>query len=343
MALKFTVHGVQSFIKGHRKSGVISIKHSRDIELAHLQWNNVLPVTATVMCCHTLSIMSSTCHPHVIHMSPTSPHPHVTYVATHVPTCHPYLLHVVHVTHTHAVEILQSRTDPPNGTVISAEAGASNVTTLCCDIHKVSEEEEPQQVVSMWFLENYRGQSLTLITMRDHNDTILLHGDLNTGSFLFATYQNKLTFLQFDSDFGDTVLICGRGDSLNIGRFPLVVFSKYINAHIRTYVRTQEMSVIHDFQLLKVAEIFLSHLDRVCAVVIIGATPTGNHELYRPCISFYLQLKSRECHFKLFWASLWDILQMAVFALLVVVFTVIADGLVFTSHLQCSLYITNVL
>ena len=47
MALKFTVHGVQSFIKGHRKSGVISIKHSRDI--THIQWNNVcfLPVTAT--------------------------------------------------------------------------------------------------------------------------------------------------------------------------------------------------------------------------------------------------------------------------------------------------------
>ena len=31
VALKFTVHGVQSFIKGHRKSGVISIKHSRDM------------------------------------------------------------------------------------------------------------------------------------------------------------------------------------------------------------------------------------------------------------------------------------------------------------------------
>ena len=47
MALKFTVHGVQSFIKGHRKSGVISIKHSR--ELAHVEWNNVrfLCVTAT--------------------------------------------------------------------------------------------------------------------------------------------------------------------------------------------------------------------------------------------------------------------------------------------------------
>ena len=30
VALKFTVHVVQSFIKGHRKSGVILIKHSRD-------------------------------------------------------------------------------------------------------------------------------------------------------------------------------------------------------------------------------------------------------------------------------------------------------------------------
>ena len=42
VALKFTVHVVQSFIKGHRKSGVISIKHSRDItklviELTHLE------------------------------------------------------------------------------------------------------------------------------------------------------------------------------------------------------------------------------------------------------------------------------------------------------------------
>ena len=45
MTLKFTVHVVQSFMKGHRKSGVISIKHSRDItnqnNLTHLQWNNV--------------------------------------------------------------------------------------------------------------------------------------------------------------------------------------------------------------------------------------------------------------------------------------------------------------
>ena len=30
VALKFTVHVVQSFIKEHRKSGVISIKHFRD-------------------------------------------------------------------------------------------------------------------------------------------------------------------------------------------------------------------------------------------------------------------------------------------------------------------------
>ena len=52
MALKFTVHVVQLFIKGHRKSGV---KHSRDNELAHLEWNNVrfLPVTTTYETTHT--------------------------------------------------------------------------------------------------------------------------------------------------------------------------------------------------------------------------------------------------------------------------------------------------
>ena len=49
VALKFTVHVVQSFVKGHRKSGVISIKHSRDI--THLQWNNVcfLPVNLLIL------------------------------------------------------------------------------------------------------------------------------------------------------------------------------------------------------------------------------------------------------------------------------------------------------
>ena len=31
VVLKFTVHVIQSFIKGHRKSGVISIKHSRGV------------------------------------------------------------------------------------------------------------------------------------------------------------------------------------------------------------------------------------------------------------------------------------------------------------------------
>ena len=39
VALKFTVHVVQSFIKGHRKSGVISIKHSRDMT------NRISPLT----------------------------------------------------------------------------------------------------------------------------------------------------------------------------------------------------------------------------------------------------------------------------------------------------------
>ena len=48
MALKFTLHVVQSFIKGHRKSGVISIKHSRDMtnRISPLRVR-FLPVTAT--------------------------------------------------------------------------------------------------------------------------------------------------------------------------------------------------------------------------------------------------------------------------------------------------------
>ena len=51
MALKFTVHGVQSFIKGHRKSGVISIKHSRDIthRISPLRFLPVSVITATLL------------------------------------------------------------------------------------------------------------------------------------------------------------------------------------------------------------------------------------------------------------------------------------------------------
>ena len=51
VALKFTVHVVKSFIKGHRKSGVISLEIQL-IELAHLQWNDVrfLPVTRLHIC-----------------------------------------------------------------------------------------------------------------------------------------------------------------------------------------------------------------------------------------------------------------------------------------------------
>ena len=49
MALKFTVHGVQSFIKEHRKSGVISIKRSRDIthRISPLNYSGFLLVTIT--------------------------------------------------------------------------------------------------------------------------------------------------------------------------------------------------------------------------------------------------------------------------------------------------------
>ena len=52
MALKFTVHGVQSFIKEHRKSGVISIKHSRDM-ICHV--HNYVPSFLPYPLCHCFS------------------------------------------------------------------------------------------------------------------------------------------------------------------------------------------------------------------------------------------------------------------------------------------------
>ena len=38
VTLKFTVHVVQSFIKGHRKSGVISIEHSRELNYSGIMY-----------------------------------------------------------------------------------------------------------------------------------------------------------------------------------------------------------------------------------------------------------------------------------------------------------------
>ena len=60
MALKFTVHVVQSFIKGHGKSGVIPIKHSRDrthdYRIGPLEWNNGSFSTCDYILVHTIVV-----------------------------------------------------------------------------------------------------------------------------------------------------------------------------------------------------------------------------------------------------------------------------------------------
>ena len=53
MALKFTVHVVQSFIKGHRKSGVISIKHSMANQITY---SGIIP--NNTFDCHTIMWLS---------------------------------------------------------------------------------------------------------------------------------------------------------------------------------------------------------------------------------------------------------------------------------------------
>ena len=52
------MHGVQSFIKGHRKSGVISIKHSRDMT------NRISPLTIELGQCYNIQKRASECKEH---------------------------------------------------------------------------------------------------------------------------------------------------------------------------------------------------------------------------------------------------------------------------------------
>lgn len=143
---------------------------------------------------------------------------------------------------------LETSLSPANGTVISAEAGAENITINCnISVAELEEEGEGgeeldgedgagnetstpgQQLLTSWQLENYGNRSglVPIATvMGNHVGAIKLHGERYDSSPFFATYQNELTFLRFLSEFNATVLSCGRGDMvLNLGRFPLVVYA----------------------------------------------------------------------------------------------------------------------
>ena len=87
------MHGVQSFIKEHRKSGVISKKHSRDMtnRISPLStWNNVrfLPVTATYTVLYAPEVSYDTYAPHSYNIAMYKSYtPHISpqlYVASDV-------------------------------------------------------------------------------------------------------------------------------------------------------------------------------------------------------------------------------------------------------------------
>lgn len=132
-------------------------------------------------------------------------------------------------------EVLSSHTEPQNGTVISAAAWTVNVTTIRCNIHVTTSGNTTRQVSTNWQLENYHGMvGLVPIStvILENMDAILIAGDNVTSDShsLFPTYRNTLTILRFIPDFHGTVLSCGRGDTaLNIGRFPLVIYSERIS------------------------------------------------------------------------------------------------------------------
>lgn len=111
--------------------------------------------------------------------------------------------------------------EPPNGTVISAELGSTNVTTIRCEIY--TSTTLAVQEVTLWKFEN--GSDLIPITRND--SSIRLHGNEATNSIVFKTSQNLLTILQFDASLDNISLRCGPSDEVsNIGIFPLIVYSK---------------------------------------------------------------------------------------------------------------------
>ena len=115
--------------------------------------------------------------------------------------------------------------EPSNGTIISAEVGSINVTTIRCELFGTnSPSGPPVQKITLWNIEN--GPDLFPINSQSYNTSILLHGNEVSDSIVFSTAQNLLTILRFEASFNNVALRCGLSTITNIGRFPLIAYSK---------------------------------------------------------------------------------------------------------------------
>ena len=109
---------------------------------------------------------------------------------------------------------------PPNGTEVTREIGAVNVTFECAVMN-----DQGMQDTTQWNIENLRGNPGALSILMALNDTIL-EGEPSNG--VLPTFRTRLIFPEFLEDLDGTTLTCGLppASSLHDGQFQLRVYSK---------------------------------------------------------------------------------------------------------------------
>ena len=108
---------------------------------------------------------------------------------------------------------------PPNGTEVTREIGALNVTFEC-----IVTDYQGMQDVTQWNIENFRGNpgaQFITIALRD----TILEGEPTNGG-VFATFRTRLIFPVFLKDLDRTTLTCGLPPSIREGQFILRANSK---------------------------------------------------------------------------------------------------------------------
>ena len=114
--------------------------------------------------------------------------------------------------------------NPPSGSLIANLEGATNVSTLTCNVLNSG----GFRTTTTWFVQNFRSQS----------DLVLISGDAFPDIFSFGgeqrdndpnrTYLNELTFVNFTSELDGVTVFCGTAIDREQANFFLRVYSKFV-------------------------------------------------------------------------------------------------------------------
>ena len=128
---------------------------------------------------------------------------------------------------------------PPNGTEVTREIGAVNVTFEC-----VVTNDQGVQDTTQWNIENFRGTPGAQSILMALNDTIL-EGEPSNG--VLPTFRTRLIFPEFLEDLDGTTLTCGLPplESLRDGQFQLRVYSKSL--YVVSFTHCMHRSALHSF------------------------------------------------------------------------------------------------